>query len=100
VLDELVAEAACLSRPYALSQTLRDDACSAGTYFNTQRHRMDYPGFLAENPPIGSSVTDAACKILIRQPLCASGTRWKTNCATILLSLRGLTNTVGRWAQF
>ena len=43
-LDELVAEAARLSRLAALSQRLRDDAYSAWTYFNNHRHQMDYPG--------------------------------------------------------
>jgi hypothetical protein len=100
VLDELVAEAARLSRLSSLSQTLRDDAYSAWTYFNNHRHQMDYPGFLADNLPIGSGVTEAACKSLVKQRLCASGMRWKTKGAKIVLSLRALTNTVGRWTQF
>jgi hypothetical protein len=49
VLDELVAEAARLSRLASLSQTLRDDAYSAWSYFNNHRHQMDYPGCLAEH---------------------------------------------------
>jgi hypothetical protein len=100
VLDELVAEAARLSRLASLSQTLRDDAYSAWSYFNNHRHQMDYPGCLAEHLPIGSGVTEAACKSLVKQRLCASGMRWKTKGAKIVLSLRALTNTVGRWTQF
>jgi hypothetical protein len=100
VLEELVAEAARLSRLSTLSQTLRDDAYSAWTYFNNHRHQMDYPGFLAEGLPIGSGVTEAACKSLVKQRRCASGMRWKTKGAKIVLSLRALTNTVGRWSQF
>jgi hypothetical protein len=100
VLEELVAEAARLSRLSTLSQKLRDDAYSAWTYFNNHRHQMDYPGFLAEGLPIGSGVTEAACKSLVKQRLCASGMRWKTKGAKIVLSLRALTNTVGRWSQF
>jgi hypothetical protein len=100
VLDELVAEAARLSRRTSLSQRLRDDAYSAWTYFNNHRHQMDYPGFVAEGLPIGSGVTEAACKTLVKQRLCASGMRWKTQGVKIVLSLRALTNTVGRWAQF
>jgi len=100
VLEELVAEAARLSRRTALSQKARDEAYSAWTYFNNQRHRMDYPGFLTEGLPIGSGVTEAACKTLVKQRLCASGMRWKTKGAKIVLSLRALTHTVGRWSQF
>jgi hypothetical protein len=99
-LETLVREAARLSRRDSLSQTVRDGAYSAWTYFNNHRHHMDYPGFLAENLPIGSGVTEAACKSLVKQRLRASGMRWKTKGAKIVLSLRALTNTVGRWTQF
>ncbi len=61
---------------------------------------MDYPAFLAEGLPIGSGVTEAACKTLVKQRLCASGMRWKTKGAGIVLSLRALTQTAGRWTQF
>ena len=100
VLDVLIAEAARLSRRSSLSQKVRDDAYSAWTYFNNHRHQMNYPGFLAENLPIGSGVTEAACKTLVKQRLCASGMRWKNKGAKIILSLRALTQTAGRWAQF
>ena len=100
VIDELVAEAAQLSRRSSLSQTPCDDAYSAWTSFNNHRYQMDYPGFLAVGLPIGSGVTEAACTSLVKQRLCASGMRWKDKGAKIVLSLRALTNTVGRWAQF
>jgi hypothetical protein len=100
VIDDLIAEAARLSRRAALSPSARDTAYSAWTYFKNQRQRMDYPGFVAEQLPIGSGVTEAACKSLVKQRLCASGMRWKTAGAKIVLSLRALTHTVGRWTQF
>ena len=99
-VDVLIEEAATLSRRTALSQALRDGAYSAWTYLNNHRHQMNYPGFLAENLPIGSGVTEAACKTLVKQRLCASGMRWKIKGARIILSLRSLANTAGRWAQF
>jgi hypothetical protein len=100
VIDELVADAATLSRRASLSQTLREQAYSAWTYLNNHRYQMDYPSFLAEGLPIGSGVTEAACKSLVKQRLCASGMRWKHQGAKIVLSLRALTHTVGRWNQF
>lgn len=99
-LDELIAEAARLSQRRTLSQKLREGALSAWSYFTNHRHQMDYPGFIAESLPIGSGVTEAACKSLVKQRLCASGMRWKDKGAKIVLSLRALTNTVGRWGQF
>lgn len=99
-LDVLIGEAARLSQRHSLSQKVRDGAISAWTYFTNHRHQMDYPGFLAAGLPIGSGVTEAACKTLVKQRLCASGMRWKTQGAGIVLSLRALTHTAGRWAQF
>ena len=99
-VDALIAAAATLSRRTSLSKALRDGAYSAWTYLGNHRHQMDYPGFLAENLPIGSGVTEAACKTLVKQRLCASGMRWKNKGAKIILSLRSLANTAGRWAQF
>jgi len=61
---------------------------------------MDTPGFLAAGLPIGSGVTEAACKTLVKQRLCASGMRWKTKGAGIVLSLHALTQTTGRWTRF
>jgi hypothetical protein len=99
-LDGLIGEPARLSQRRAHSQSVRDDAYSAWTYCSNHRHQMYYPGFLAANQPIGSGVTEAACKILVKQRLCVSGMRWKTKGAGIVLSLRALTHTVGRWTQF
>jgi hypothetical protein len=99
-LDVLIGEAARLSQRRSLAQQVRDDVLSAWTYLTNHRHQMDYAGFTAEGLPIGSGVTEAACKTLVKQRLCASGMRWKNKGAKIVLSLRALTHTVGRWAQF
>ena len=99
-VDVLIEQAATLSRRTSLSKALRDGAYSAWTYLSNHHHHMDYPGFLAENLPIGSGVTEAACKTLVKQRLCASGMRWKNKGAKIILSLRSLANTAGRWTQF
>jgi hypothetical protein len=99
-LDDLIGEAARLSQRRSLAQKVRDDVLSAWTYLTNHRHQMDYPGFTAAGLPIGSGVTEAACKTLVKQRLCASGMRWKNKGAKIVLSLRALTHTVGRWTQF
>ena len=99
-LDVLIGEAERLSRRHSLSQKVRDDVLSAWTYFTNHRHQMDYAGFPAAGLPIGSGVTEAACKTLVKQRLCASGMRWKHTGANIVLGLRALTHTAGRWTQF
>ena len=99
-LDLLIGEARRLAHRPGLAQQVRDDVGSARTYLDNHRHQMDYPAFVAAGLPIGSGVTEAACKTLVKQRLCASGMRWKTKGAGIVLSLRALVHTVGRWAQF
>jgi hypothetical protein len=61
---------------------------------------MDYASFHANNLPIGSGVTEAACKVLVKQRLCGSGMRWKEKGAKVVLSLRALIQSAGRWVQF
>jgi hypothetical protein len=61
---------------------------------------MDYTRHLAENLPIGSGIVEAACKTLVKQRLCGAGMRWKHQGAKIVLSLRALVQSTGRWAQF
>jgi hypothetical protein len=75
---------------------------SALTYFGNQVKggRMNYAEMVAAKIPIGSGVTEAACKVLVKQRLCGSGMRWKERGAAAVLSLRCLTYTAGRWDQF
>ena len=52
---------------------------SALTYLRNQVKggRMGYAELTARHIPIGSGVTEAACKVLVKQRLCGSGMRWK-----------------------
>lgn len=61
---------------------------------------MNYAQHIDEALPIGSGVTEAACKTLVKQRLCGSGMRWKTKGARVVLSLRALVQTTCRWQQF
>ena len=72
------------------------------TYFTNQSKagRMDYPPLVGSKVPIGSGVTEAACKVLVKQRLCGSGMKWKEPGAAAVLSLRCLTYTTDRWSQF
>lgn len=76
------------------------DLKSAITYFSNQKHRMDYPEYTKMGFPIGSGVTEAACKTLVKQRLCHSGMKWKNRGAGIVLALRALVCTKGRFEQF
>lgn len=75
---------------------------ATATYFknNTEKSRMNYFENVSAKQPIGSGVTEAACKTIVKQRLCKSGMRWKDKGASVILSLRTLIKSTGRWAQF
>ena len=52
------------------------------------------------NSPIGSGVTEAACKVVVKQRLCVSGARWSDRGSSVVLSLRTLVLTAGHWEAF
>src|SRR4051812_2426022 len=55
--------------------------------------RMDYASRVAANEPIGSGVTEAACKVIVKQRLCGSGMKWTEGGVVAVLSLRTLSYT-------
>ncbi len=59
-------------------------------YFRNNRHRMDYASAGANRLPIGSGVTEAACKTLVTQRLKCSGMRWRIKGGQGVLTIRGL----------
>ncbi len=83
-----------------LGKEKRDSLEQAITYFENQKKRMNYSRNIDNNLPIGSGVTEAACKVLVKQRLCGSGMRWKEKGAAAVLALRALSYTEGRWKQF
>ncbi|HSQ54809.1 MAG TPA: ISKra4 family transposase [Gemmata sp.] len=97
VLKRLRARAR--ERPWAKGD---EDVQGAITYFANQSGagRMDYPSRVAAHEPIGSGVTEAACKVIVKQRLCGSGMKWTEDGAAVVLSLRALSYTPERWSQF
>ena len=55
------------------------------TYFGNHLSQMRYARCVENGIPIGSGVTEAACKTLVKQRLCCSGMRWKLEGAQIIL---------------
>lgn len=82
-----------------LSSANKEKLESVITYFTNQGPRMHYAQYRKQNIPIGSGVTEAACKTIIKQRLCRSGMRWKNRGAAIVLALKCL-NKSKRWDQF
>lgn len=98
--QKLHAQMVKLVEQQALTKTLKENVQAAITYYHNHLHQMDYAQFRQQHYPIGSGVTEAACKTLIKQRLCCSGMRWKEKGASIILSLRALILTTTRWQQF
>jgi hypothetical protein len=70
------------------------------TYYKHYKTKMSYAHHTSNNLPIGSGVTEAACKTVVKQRMCISGSRWKDEGASCVLTLRALKLTTGRWQQF
>lgn len=98
--QEILDEMKILSRRRKLSEVTRENLKAAITYFQNQSPRMNYAANVEAGLPIGSGVTEAACKTLIKQRFCCSGMRWKEKGLKAVLSLRELVQTGGRWEQF
>ena len=82
------------------TKSIQEKLESAITYFSNNLPKMDYSKHINQNLPIGSGVTEAACKTFIKQRFCCSGMRWKDDGVRVVLSLRSLVRTKGRWEQF
>jgi len=59
-------------------------------YFRTHTAEMQYADFHAAGLPIGSGVTEAACKELLKARFCRSGMRWKRATGAPILQLRAI----------
>ena len=70
------------------------------TYFQNNLGRMNYASYRKTHLPIGSGVTEAACKTIVKQRMCGSGMTWKQSGANDVLTLRALTCTGGAWETF
>jgi hypothetical protein len=99
-VESLISEMEKLTQKNSLTKTVKENLQAALTYFKNHRQMMDYAEHIENNLPIGSGVTEAACKTLVKQRLCGSGMRWKDKGAKVILSLRALVQTQGRWQQF
>ena len=83
-----------------LTKIKREKLNGAITYFSNHHQQMNYVQYKKDKLPIGSGVTEAACKTLIKQRLCCSGMKWTTRGAGAIISLRSLVLTKGRREQF
>jgi len=83
-----------------LSKNAKEGLDKAITYFKNHLHQMQYSQYQEKDYPIGSGVTEAACKVIVKQRTNQSGMRWIIPKAQKILNIRALHRTQGRWNQF
>ena len=83
-----------------LSETVRENLAKAITYFGNHYQQMDYAERAEAKLPIGSGVTEAACKTIVKMRMCRGGAKWKEKGAAAVLCLRSLIYTEERWQPF
>jgi len=74
----------------------RDKLTTKLEYFRSRAEHMRYAEFQRLGLPIGTGVTEAACKTLVTQRMKRSGQRWENRGGQSVLTLRALLRS-GRW---
>lgn len=97
---KLLAEIKDFASAKKMASEDREKVDATITYFTNNKPMMNYARALEQNLPIGSGVTEAACKVIVKQRLCNAGMKWGTRGAAVVLSLRALNHSTGRWSQF
>lgn len=69
-------------------------------YMENHLEMMKYSREMWHHSPIGSGVTEAACKMLVKQRLGVSGAGWSLTGAGVVLTLRSLYKSDGHWNSF
>lgn len=69
-------------------------------YMHNNADRTNYASYRKRHIPIGSGVTEAACKTVVKARMCGSGMKWKFSGSQTVLTLRAKTLTRGAWANF
>jgi hypothetical protein len=95
ILDQLQ-----LAATRKLSVNVEESLNAAISYFQNNLDRMNYASYRKSQLPIGSGITEAACKSLVKTRMCGSGMQWVQRGADCVLTLRALALTPSRWDQF
>src|SRR5262249_58088237 len=81
-----------------MTKAQRGVVWKAYRYLRGHRRWMDYPGYRRRGLPIGSGVTEAACKTVFTQRFKRSGMRWGRESGQVILDLR-VVSLSGIWEE-
>lgn len=71
-----------------MTKAQKTDYGKAYRYLRRHRRWMDYAGYRRRGLPLGSGVTEAACKTVFTQRFKRSGMRWQADSGQVVLDLR------------
>ncbi len=83
-----------------MSASNRDQLKTTITYLRNHKSKMQYHKNVENSLPIGSGVTEAACKTIVKNRMCKGSARWKDQGAEVVLTIRSIHMTAERWSQF
>jgi hypothetical protein len=96
-VSKVVASAAQQKRRAGLQGT-KKDYHSGLNYLKKYRKHMDFAERKGRGDPIGSGITEAACKVIFNQRLKQSGMRWHRDTGQFIVDLR-TANRSGIWKR-
>jgi hypothetical protein len=98
-IDRVLHSAAALRRRRIIASTAkREQYRAAYAYLRKRMRRLDYRGYRRDHLPIGSGVTEAACKTVFTRRLKQSGMTWKTEGGQWIVDLRVI-HLSGVWSE-
>ena len=71
-----------------MTASRKEEFRKAYGYVRRNNRWMDYPEYRRQGLPIGSGVTESACKMVFAQRFKRSGMRWNAETGQIILDLR------------
>ena len=86
--DRVLRSAAQLKSRRRLPTTRAKEYRTAYNYIRERTQFMQYAEYARVNIPLGSGITEAACKTVVTQRLKLSGMRWTKSGAEVILNLR------------
>ena len=86
--SRVLHSAASLYHRRKLGKTRKEDFWKAYRYIQKRTEHLRYSQYRSDHIPIGSGVTEAACKTIYTQRLKLSGMRWSKEGAKRILALR------------
>jgi hypothetical protein len=94
----LHSAAAIRRRRIIVSAAKRDQYRTAYAYLRERMRRLDYSGYRRDHLPIGSGVTEAACKTVFTRRMKQSGMMWNGDSGQWIVDLRVI-HLSGVWSE-